>query len=96
MEARVARGKRTPAFDSRPGLYVDLQPIWQAFWDLHSSRAAGFGPCPISTEAIVAWLDLHAYTDVQRRVEVYGLLLMMDQVWLTWAAEQRENGRKDK
>lgn len=78
---------------------MDLQPIWNAFIDLHGSRPSGFGPSAILTSEVLSWLDLHGIQDYETRIEYYELIRVLDNQWLKWAAkenEKKDNAKKKK
>jgi hypothetical protein len=90
LERRAKRGEPTPALEDRPVLYEDLLYVWQAFNELHTGRQSGFGPAPFAPGDILAWMNIHGFTEVEERVELYELLLAMDSTWLMWADDRRK------
>lgn len=68
---------------SRPELYDDLVPVWEAFWFLHSSRPVGMDVGAISlTEIIAYWRELHGVSGRSDLVEKVHLIRAMDMKFL--------------
>lgn len=89
LKARAARGEDVPALRSMPVIDEGGYPAWTAFNDLSGRRTGnGFGPNPISTSEIVAWLNLHEITDAEQRRDYYHLVGVLDDEWLKIAAEE--------
>jgi hypothetical protein len=67
--------------ESRPELYDDLLPAWNAFNTLHSARGSGLGGEPLRVSDITAWLDVYDIAG-EERTELFELIRVLDDVWL--------------
>ena len=95
LERYRRAGIRVAALESKPDLYDDLRPLWQAFWQLSRCRPSGWGPSAIPVSEIVAYLDLRHITDPDTRVEWADLIAVMDNEWLRWAVDQQKEAKAD-
>jgi hypothetical protein len=84
LEHRRKRGHFVQALAERPVVYDDLAFVWKAFFDLSRTRLVGFGPSPLSTSDILAWMQIYQLPPAQR-AEFYELLTAMDEEWMKWA-----------
>lgn len=84
------------ALEAVPPCPEALAHVMAWFLDLHQARgSSGFGPVPISYEAIDAWNRL---TGAAARPWEVALIRRLDQIWLgLWAKQRkRDTGRSPK
>lgn len=94
LERRAARGKRTPALETRPTLYSDLRGVWQAFLGLNAQRPTGYGaPVPLTVTDITTYLVLRGFEGAELG-RAFELVTSMDQEWLRWAHEKQPKRRE--
>ena len=64
---------------------MEVAHLWGWFCELHAGRQAGFGPGPITWEAMSAWAALTRRTPAPWEVDA---IRQLDAAWLTAAQEQ--------
>ena len=80
---------------SRPVLFDDLVPVWNAFATLSAHRQSGWSAAPIAVSDIHAWLSIYGVTDTDLRMEYFELISAMDSFWLEHMAKKREDKNGD-
>lgn len=70
--------------------------MWGAFVDLNPRRAVGFGVGAIPASEILAWLEIHQVKDLDTRIELFDMLLVLDDAYLELKEKQREAGKEKK
>lgn len=71
-----------------PIICEEGEVAWAAFHDLSNRRTSnGFGPNPIQTSEIVAWLDLQGIDDADDRRMNYHLIGVLDSEWIRYVIE---------
>lgn len=92
MEKKRKRGESTP-LDNVPEIDPDWMIVWESWKAVDSSRqSSGFGPCPVSVQDIVAYLDLICIDDAEERLQFFRLIKALDVQWLNYHSEQRHHG----
>jgi len=92
LESIAAKGRKVTALKKRPVLFEDLNEVWDAFIQLHRSRAVGFTQNPISVRDITAILDLYEVRDYEARTEWCELIMAMDAAYFGWKNKQVKDG----
>jgi hypothetical protein len=83
LESEARAGRTPDVLLDRPVLRADLSHIWQGFWQIHAARGNnGYGPLPITTGEVLAWLDLHGYAQLGDRAEMLRLFREMDSAYM--------------
>jgi hypothetical protein len=72
-----------PALNSKPELFEDLIPVWNAFQELSVGRHYSMaGPSGLTSSEITAWLDLEEINDGDTRRFFHRMIRAMDASFL--------------
>ena len=77
MEKVIAEGTKVEDYQKRPEIFLDLLPVWELFFILHSGRGAGMTPNPISIADIKALFEIKDISG-QRADDYMRLILALD------------------
>ena len=75
-------GGTVPVLDEQPSVPPELAHLWQAFADLHRSRAMGFSSGPIPLTEIEAWLRLNGVGSMEETREYVDAVRALDDAYL--------------
>ena len=93
LAKRAARGRPTPAWESRPDLDDALLLAWSGFWMLHSQRQCGFSANALTFQAILEcadYYDLYAFDDRD------GFMFCVQTLDAHWMSLNLKNTKKGK
>ena len=86
----LATGQADRPYESKPELYGDLAPIWDAFQALHPTRPVAMGAGPIPRSEVRAYFGIMGIADPEDRVFYLRMIRALDDAWLAWHAKRRE------